>query len=408
MLVLCAILLVGLFGLLGAVVDGGRLRTTKQQMDAGAESAALEGLRFKDRVDDEGLYTPDEHRRLRAVTALQRQWDDDLDLTSDALGLGAGTLPVVEPGIDTPLGGRINVPVDRRALGWRPADAMLPGPQHNAVNARHGDLVAGAYVEGAGVAVEDDAFNRTDFAPVAAGSGGEVLAAAPAFLVRLRRAGSRLALDEQPGESTKGDPFEWLWARGIVWHEPTAEAPGIASRTDGVTVRATSIAAATRALLVADAPDGSVTIAPFALVGDVTAAWAATGVGAGLDLQIDPSGSLILAGEQGVWLGVPARLVGDEIVPTPPGEVLPPTGDLIVPVYGRGDVRRVAGFTLASATRSGTTLTIVRRRGAVLPTGASAVAPAALDARLVLSASPGLLALHNAFPQPVLAPVLRH
>ena len=47
-LVLFALLFSGILGMLGAVVDGGRLRVTRQQMDAGAECAALEGVRFKD------------------------------------------------------------------------------------------------------------------------------------------------------------------------------------------------------------------------------------------------------------------------------------------------------------------------------------------------------------------------
>ena len=53
-LVLFALLFVGIFGLLGAVVDGGRLRVTRQQMDAGAECAALEGVRFRDTEGDAG------------------------------------------------------------------------------------------------------------------------------------------------------------------------------------------------------------------------------------------------------------------------------------------------------------------------------------------------------------------
>ena len=98
-MVLFALLLVGIFGLLGVVIDGGRLRVTKQQLDAGAEVAVLEGLRFK---DSEG----DVVRRQRAVTAMALQWDDDLDPSNgDALGLGAGSLPIVVGA--QPLGGKI-------------------------------------------------------------------------------------------------------------------------------------------------------------------------------------------------------------------------------------------------------------------------------------------------------------
>ena len=77
------------------------------------------------------------------------------------------------------------------------------------------------------------------------------------------------------------------------------------------------------------------------------------------------------------------------------------------PVGNTAPARRVLGFTLAEATLSGGLLTVQRRAGAVLPTGASAASPAALDARLALESNPTLRALHASISEPVLAPVLR-
>ena len=394
-LVLFALLLVGAFGLLAAIVDGGRLRATSQQLDAGAESAALEGVRFK---DSEG----DGQRRDRAIAATARQWDDDLDPSNgDVLGLGAGSLPVVADA--QPLGGRLDVAPSAALRVWKPASGL----QHTLGNAAHGDLVAGTHIAGMAPG-EDDAFARPDFSPTAPGSAAAELAAAPAFLVRLRRATDRLALDRQPGESSAGPAFDWLWARGAAWHEPGAFGTG-QSRADGLTVRATSIASTERALLVSDDPAGGATLARIALRGEAGSAWNATPPGASLSLELDPNGLLTAAGvEQGIALVVPARAVGDALAAAASDPAIVPGDVLVLPVYGAfASERRVVGFTLGIATSVGATVTLVRQPGAVLPTGASSVSPAALDARLALAATPALAALHTSFAEPVLAPVLR-
>ncbi|MEC7584663.1 MAG: pilus assembly protein TadG-related protein [Planctomycetota bacterium] len=392
-LVMVALLLVGIFGLLGAVVDGGRLRITRQQMDAGAEAAALEGLRFKDQDGDSG-------RRDRAIRSLALQWDDDLDPDNgDRFGLGAGTLPVVTG--DTPLGGVLQ------------ADPAIPGGykpavERNPANVRNGDLVAGQYLPG-GSGSETDAFVRDDFEAAAAGGVPQVLADAPAFLVRLRRATNRLALDRQPGVSSAGPPFEWLWARGSAWREPGVGESG-QSRSDGLTIRATSIASAERALVVSDDPAASTRLAPFALLGGVTDAWAGTEPGSALVLETDAAGFLTLGdSEQGVWLTGRASRVAIALTPGGGiGTIEDGAELLIVPVYqSQGELRLVAGFTLATATLSGVTLNVVRVAGRVLAVGASTASPSALDSRLALAQDPPLLALHRSFPEPVLAPVLR-
>ena len=394
-LVLFALLLVGTFGMIGVVVDGGRLRLTKQQMDAGAEGAALEGVRFKDRDGDIA-------RRLRATTLAALQWDDDLNPNNgDVIGLGAGTLPIVTNA--DPLGGDLVVAQPPAARAWKPAIQL----QQNLANTTHGDLVAGVYIPSA-PPLEDDAFQRLDFAPTTAGSTAANLAAAPAFLVRLRRTGARLALDRQPGESSAGPPFEWLWARGGAWQEP-GDTGTAQSRGDGLTIRATAIASTERALAVSATSNAGPLLATFALLGDPSSAWQATTTGNSLTFDIETNGVLSIANnEQGVALATPARVVGAAAQPAPAALTSTPPTSLIVPVYAAiTSQRRVFGFTLATATINGATLTVTRLPSTVLSTGASSVSTQALDARVALANTPALRSLHIAFTAPVLAPVLR-
>lgn len=389
-LVLFALLVVGIFGWLAATVDVGRLRVTAQQLDAAAESASLEGVRFKDREVDE-------LRRTRAIDAVARMFDDDLDLASgDALGLGAGAEPIVAGA--NPLGGTLT-----RGRAFKPADGMWA----NLSNARHGDVVAGTFVPGAGTAVEDDLFRRNDFVPAPQDAGPDAFVDEPALLVRLRRAGSRLALDRVDGESSAGPPFEWLWARGSAWIEPGATGSQ-QSRADGVTVRATSIASTERALYVSADPARGLGLAPIALRWGTDAAWTPTPVGGSVTLAVESSGILTIAGEeQGVALGALANALGDTVVPAASSPVLSEP-EWIVPVYTTLDgARRVVGFALATVSFSGSEFVVQRRPSSVLPSGASSVSPAALDARLVLASSASLQAAHLAVAHPVLAPVLR-
>lgn len=400
-LVLFALLLVGLFGLLGVVIDGGRLRVTKQQLDAGAEIAALEGLRFKDRDGDAA-------RRTRAITAIEWQWDDDLDASNgDALALGAGSLPILAGA--QPLGGELLVAATPADRVWKPATQL----QMNPGNAVHGDLVAGSFVAGQ-LPTEDDAFQRADFVPLPVGSAAAQLASAASFLVRLRRATARLALDRQPGESSSGPAFEWLWARGSAWQEPPSGG-STQGRSDGLTLRATAIAATERALVVSDNPvpasggTSSPLLTRIALRGDPASAWHATAPGASLTLDVGGNGLLTLAGnEQGLGMQTIARSVSTGLIAAPTTFQNLPSSGLIVPVYSTINGERIViGFTLATATLAGTSLTITRQSSAVLPAGASSISPAALDARAALQLTPTLRALHAAFAQPVLAPVLR-
>lgn len=396
-MLLVVLLLVGVLGLLGLVVDLGRLRITQQQMLAGCEHAVLEGLRFKDLEGDAA-------RRQRTRDAIRRHWDDDLDPDrGNRLGLGPGSLPIVAEA--RPLGGVLAVPGDGESQHWRPGDSFATNPD----NAPHGDVVAGTFRHG-NPSPENDRFERSDFEPVPRGSSAASLAAAPALLVRLRRTGDRLPLDQEAGVSSTGPREEWLWARGSAWREP-GPSESNASRATGWASRATAIAAAEPALLVAAGLDPDLQLAPFALLGSSGSAWEGTPPGNNLTLETGPDGLLRQAGvEQGLINANTVRRVGSNTFPDPGSRnaLVTTNALLVVPVYvPTAGVRQVAGFALATVTVDRMTVQVTRQPAAVLPANASAVSPAALDARLALAASATLRAAHQNLREPVLAPVLR-
>ena len=161
--------------------------------------------------------------------------------------------------------------------------------------------------------------------------------------------------------------------------------------------------------MVSDAPSQNISVASFALRVDGASAWQATAPGTTLTLDVEPGGLLLVDGvEQGAALASPARQVGAAVTSAAAILTAPTTTTLILPVYGTvGGARTVAGFTLAQASLSGPLLSVTRLQGAVLPAGASRSSPAALNARVALTANAALRALHAAITEPLLAPVLR-
>ena len=223
-------LVIVLMGLLALVIDMGIARATQTFMQAGADAASLEGVRFRDAETDA-------ERRDRASVTASLVFDEDLDLdtAAEALLLGAGPqLDTGVAGVDAPAGGLL---VD---LG-----PYLPVLQTNAVeNLAQGDMVAGTFT-----AVDPlDAGNpdwhaesydyvRTDFSP----AGATEVADANAFLVRMRRTNNVSGLDEVDGVSSRGEtlPFLFGLGSGVL---TTEDADVYDPRRDGITVRATSIA----------------------------------------------------------------------------------------------------------------------------------------------------------------------
>ncbi len=262
-LVLFLMIFFGLMGLAALVIDMGFARLAQRQMQTAVDSAALEGLRWRDGLpaaigtDPEFLalrpsFNPsaptvgdmDCARRLMAGRMTANTFDDDLNpANGDPMNFGAG--PVVQF-----QGGNATLPTASQQLivpatpVYKPARSDgAPGLELNSGNAPGGDMGAGTYGSNPGydpaqLADEDANYNRRDFT-LAAG------APVPAFLVRMRRtplgnvSGS---LDNTPGVSSGGPPLPLLFGRGSLMAQSGSS--GQLSVASGITARATAIAAA--------------------------------------------------------------------------------------------------------------------------------------------------------------------
>ncbi|MEM7306174.1 MAG: hypothetical protein AAF682_05870 [Planctomycetota bacterium] len=243
LLLQASFLILVLMGLLALVVDLGIARATQNYMQASADVAAAEGLRFRD-ADPLNPLQSDLDRRIAASRAASLVFDEDADLTTGpaAYLLGAG------PQIDTGVAG-IADPAGGLLIDQGP---YLPALELNsAANVVHGDLVAGRYIATDPLGAnpdwhaENSAYLRNDFVPAPVGAAP----GAPAFLARLRRTNDLGNLDNQPGVSSSGPTLPYLFGLGsgvLTSEDPDTYDP----RRDGITIRATSIADARPALAV--------------------------------------------------------------------------------------------------------------------------------------------------------------
>ncbi len=384
-LVLVALVAWVAFGVAGLVVDLGHVRVAQGAMQNAVEGAAAEGLW----ASAEG-----ESERRQAVARLVRwTFDDDFDVTAgDPYQHGAGGDVDVGPGIGA---------ADAAAL-ITPADPPVyrPSPETNFVNAGHGDMVAGRYVYGTGVPsdpakLERPDYSRQDFSPT--------LDDPDAFLVRLRRTDDPDGLDAVPGVSSRGRPLPWLFARGSTM------AP--AARAQGVTTRATAIAAARPALGVG-APDDCLAptrpgAAPFALT---TAVWNARVAGDSLTIDEGPDGRLLQAATVvGQVTECPTlRAVGEVVASTgtPIAGSLAAGSIFYVPIYDLAIESRIVGFgRIAVVSHGGSVLVLEVRTGGVAATNASAVMVDGLVG-LLPEVVDSLLAAGRSLSEGLLAPAL--
>ena len=422
-------LLLVLMGLVGLVVDMGIARASQTYMQASSDAAAIEGLRLRDALLLTDPVQSDFDRRTSASRAASLVFDEDLDLSTGpaAFLLGAG------PQLDTGVAG-VHDPAGGLLVDQGP---YLPVLELNAANNEvHGDLVAGSFASTDPLDpgnpdwhAEDGTYARFDFAPAPA----VAAPAATAFLARLRRTNDRLGLDRQPGTSSAGPTLPFLFALGsgvLNTNDPATYDP----RRDGITVRATSIADARRAVAVG-------------IMGPSTNGVAVVGTDV-----VNPSLARVLAFDDASWqndfvvdgpfqvlVGTDGAILGAPGGPTPtasglaqPAAGLVRVGDVAllattpgsvaVPVSSPGllGLRYVALFSVAAAgpritgfaaveidsaiftvAPNGTTVLAVAGRklaSVVAPENASAVPALATDLTALLPPSPAR--------QPLLAPVL--
>jgi hypothetical protein len=256
----------------GLVVDLGMARLTQMQMQAAADSAALEGLRFRDDLpaawrpngttppnlpqalinsigpQPTSTYDPtnpawqawiDGARRFAASEVVAVTFDDDLNpANGDQQHFGAGPVVSVTETIGDPslqAGGIITPPPNGPSV-------YKPTLQTNSTNAADGDLVAGAYGwnqaydDPTATADESGDYSRRDFTPNSpVGSTSQT-----GFLARLRR--SHEDFVGATGTASNAPPLPFLFGRGSML--PRSSNNGELTVESGITVRATAIAAA--------------------------------------------------------------------------------------------------------------------------------------------------------------------
>ncbi len=213
-LVWFALLAWALVGLAALTADLGLVRLTQRQMQALTDEAALEAVYALDQ-------TPD-LRQLAAQAAIEMALNDTQ--SNDPQRFGAGPLLDFRGGIPVQDGFEAAQTLAPPSLVYHPI--LAP----NAGNATEGDIVQGTYVPGQTTAYpEASDYSRSDF---------KVSPTGDAILVRLRRSNEGFAADDPTHRA--GPALPYLFGRGSLL---STQAKG-----QGITVRATSIAAA-RAVL---------------------------------------------------------------------------------------------------------------------------------------------------------------
>ena len=256
-MVVFALLVFALMGIAAVAIDVGLASLTQAQMQTAVDTAALEGVQHRDFRDYR--HESNSFRRPRVSELVRHVFDDDLHPTSgvaptlehvaiepdgaDAGRFGAGPLFTLTP---TP---GVTVPGASQLLGV-PAVPVLDDPilQVNTGDLPSGDMLSGSFVPFA-EHVEGADYSRPDFA-----SAPHSIAARQAlgFLVRMRRTNGANTQDSAAGVSSRGPTIPLLFGLGSAVR--AAEGSSSDPRLEGITVRATAIAAGVPALGVGPVP----------------------------------------------------------------------------------------------------------------------------------------------------------
>jgi hypothetical protein len=238
----------GLMGLAALVIDMGFVRLAQRQMQTAVDSAALEGLRWRDS-------TTDPHQQASNMAAYT--FDADLDLTTSDTQYGAGPVVTFSGGVGPPelAASQLMQPGTSPVYKPRRSDGT-PGLELNEnsdnPNAIEGDMRVGQYGLNDGSGVEsaypkqatvdeggdatyatDNPYSRRDFFQQKPGPTPN------AFLVRMRRTANPNGIDSESGISSGGPTLPILFGRGSLM----ARSGNGMSVSSGITVRSTAIAA---------------------------------------------------------------------------------------------------------------------------------------------------------------------
>lgn len=403
MLAQFALVVFAMCAVLSLIIDIGYARLTQAQMQNAADTAALEGLRNRDVTagDPSGS---DIQRRLVASGFVRGVFDDDIDPTNGDPDYQFGAGPIIDL-----TDGATSLHAFQ-TMSVPDTHVYQPDLQLNQDNAVHGDMVSGRFCynadpapsEGAGFV--DDVCNeaqlgtgpyaRNDFNPGAANT---------AFLVRLRRSNEA----QEPDIASSGPSLPLVFGKGTMIHgdDPSGS---YSIRRDGLTVRATAIAAVRPALRVGlPQPQSSPPlpgVTPFALLD--TCIQNATGAPVTINVTVNPATGLITRTGIGPPAACPAgtpvgRYVANPTALSTVGQVLPAANVAVPcpsvnsfagsygPVYSQiasGTNRaanRVIGFARINFTRAATCPAAGLPFAATIARGVSLVAASNATANLV-------------------------
>ena len=393
-LILMAMLMFVFFAVAALVIDLGLVWVSQSRMTSAADSASLEGLRWRDQfpdtVTDPYAYVVagggdptnaadvsaarDRARRDAAAGLASIQFADNDPPQPRDERFGAGPIFLQEPGT-------ISTPELNAGAILLPGNPTVYKPRlqsNDGLNLENGDIVAGLYDSDInvshreGAVIGADPFSREDFAVSAAADAP----ASASLLVRMRHSRDEAVA----GVASTGPAIPYLFGRG-AFLPGTANAYGYAPRRDGITVRATAIANTAPAVYVGlpivsaavqgvgpiaftrgfwenslppvdDAGDG--TAVPFVLSG--TSVIAASG----------PAGMLLASNLQTIG-AVP--VVGAASLPTSFRGYFPivqqvPSGAMLVIGFGWAEVDMTGG--------TGSVIKVSKAGGAIAPRNASA------------------------------------
>jgi hypothetical protein len=345
-----ALLIFAFCAVLSLIIDVGFMRVTQAQMQNGADSAAIEGLRKRDvgirnpvtGVTINDPFASDCLRRAAANRMVRWTFDDDLDPTKGDpdYQFGAGpNIELTEGSTSLHALQTISVPDEH---------SYKPSPQLNQRNQVHGDMVSGRFCytsdpapsEGGAYEVQDivctepqrgtGAYARNDFNPNATSPGGPAtLAECPdvdedvptpwplggtgtldgtddsAFLVRLRRSNDA----PESGVASSGSALPLLFGKGATVAGDNPDS-AYSVRRDGFTVRATAIAQARPAfhLGVPQVNPPTPLLAPFVL--QDTCVQTPTGAAATIPVLVVPNTGQIIRAGPGVPMCPPGTVMG--------------------------------------------------------------------------------------------------
>jgi putative Flp pilus-assembly TadE/G-like protein len=339
-LVQIAFIVFAMAAVLSLVVDVGFTRITQGQMQNAADAAALEGIRKRDigvlnRVTGQTVndaFASDCLRRAAANRVVHWVFDDDMDQTNGDPDQQFGAGPI----IDLTDGATSLHALQTTSVP--DSHVYKPDLQLNQQNQVHGDMVSGRFCytadpvrsEDASYELQDvvctepqhgsGAYARNDFNPNPTapqpppglaecpapdqappdpwplpGSGSLAGVNDSAFLVRLRRSNEFQDLAEQtePSVGSSGPSLPLVFGKGTTIHGDDPSSP-YSVRRDGLTVRATAIAAVRPALHVGLPQPGTNQpgVTPFALLDR----FAPTPNVAGTQATINPATGLICSG----------------------------------------------------------------------------------------------------------------